>query len=208
MTYSILIVEDQGIASAGVKFTLDADPRFVIKDSVDTVNKARIVIPELKPDFIILDIFLSDGSGLDLLKELNDAEGNRPGIIVYSGQANPQEFAQALQLGAEAIISKADPPEELKSALDALIRDESYLSVSVSRNLSLGAQATLTSREQQILQLLFNGLDSNEIGERLGTSPATVKKHRENILTKLDVPNTVAATRLGIRLGLIDVNTR
>ena len=208
MAYSLLIVEDQGIASAGIEFMLASDTRFTILESVDSINKARRALDSHRPDIVILDLFLTDGSGLDLLRHIKEKIEEKIAVIVYSGQANPQEFSLAIQLGAEGVISKADPPEEITAALNAIVQDEQYLSVTVSRSLSLSKEATLTAREQEILQLLFTGLDSNEIADRLGTSPATVRKHRENILNKLDAPNTVGAIRLGIRLGLIDVNTR
>lgn len=208
MAHSILLVEDQGIASAGIEFMLASDSRFSIVENVDSINKARHALQDHQPDIVILDLFLTDGSGLDLLREVKENDAINTAIIVYSGQANPQEFSHAIQLGADCVISKADPPEEITVALEAILQGEQHLSVTVSRSLSLSKDAALTSREQEILQLLFSGLDSNEIAERLGASPATIRKHRENILNKLDAPNTVGAIRLGIRLGLIDVNAR
>lgn len=208
MTHSILLVEDQGIASAGVQFTLESDPRFQVVATAATLSRARILIEELRPEFIILDVFLTDGSGLDLLEEIKRKSDSAIKIIVYSGQANPHEFAVALQRGADAIVSKGDDPGDLMEALSHLLRNENYQSVSVQRMLALSQDGELTAREQEVLQLLFLGLDSKSIGERLNTSTATVRKHRENILNKLNAPNTVAAVRHGIRMGIIDINAR
>lgn len=208
MTYSVLIVEDQGIASAGVRFTLDTNPLFEILPDVNTCKKARAFLASATPDIIVLDVFLPDGSGLELLSEIQKAETISPKILVYSGQANPQEFAVAKNLGADGLLSKSDPPEELEKALLSLTNGNQYVSVTVKRMLALGSEAQLTAREQEVLQLLFQGLDNNDIAARLGIAAATIKKHRENIIKKMDSSNTVGAIRTGIRLGLIDVNAR
>jgi len=207
MTVSILIVEDQTIASAGVRFTLEPNPSFNIVSEVNSCNKARVAIETENPEIVILDAFLPDGSGLDLLAELKQ-QPESPRVLLYSGQANPQEFAMAMRLGAEGLLSKSDPPEELLAALEEIAGGSSYISVTVKRMLALSTDTRLTEREQQVLQLLSQGLDNQQIADRLTIAAATIKKHRENILHKLNANNTVTAVRTGMRLGLIDVNAR
>ena len=208
MAYSVLIVEDQPIASAGVRFTLETNPAFTLLADANSCNKARALLESENPELVILDVFLPDGSGLDILAEIKRESSDYPKVLLYSGQANPQEFATAMRLGAEGLLSKSDPPEELIIALEQIAIGSKYVSVSVKRMLALSNEAQLTEREQQVLQLLFQGFDNNRIAEKLNISSATIKKHRENILHKLDAPNIVAAIRTGMRLGILDVNAR
>lgn len=208
MPHSVLIIEDQAIASAGVRFTLEPQSRFRLLPQASTCKQARALLASELPDLVILDVFLPDGTGLGLLAEIKKKNPDSPRVLLFSGQANPQEFATAIKLGADGLLSKSDPPEQLLQALDCIAMGRSFVSVSVKRMLALGANARLTGREQQVLQLLFQGLDNGQIADKLKVAAATIKKHRENILQKLDAPNTVAAIRAGIRLGLLDVNSR
>ncbi len=68
------------------------------------------------------------------------------------------------------------------------------------------AYGTLTSREQEIIRLIAEGLSIKEIAERLFISPKTVENHRANIMSKLDLHSTMELVRYAARLGLIDVD--
>lgn len=208
MTHTVLIVEDQTIASRGVRFTLENIDSLTILEDASTCNKARSIIAADPPDIVILDVFLTDGSGLEILSEIKSQPNCSTRVLIYSGQANPQEFAKAMSLNVDGLLSKSDPPDELIRALKSLIAGREYISHTARRMLALSMEANLTQREQQILQQLSQGDSNLDIAQRFGISDATVKKHRENILQKLNVSSTTAAVHVGLRLGLVDINAR
>jgi DNA-binding NarL/FixJ family response regulator len=127
---------------------------------------------------------------------------------------------KAFQAGATAYVVKESAPERLIQGMDTVLEGEYFMDSSVSHKVveklmqfpKKGAKITnasydtLTSREQEIMVLLAEGLSSKEIAEKLFISPKTVDNHRTNILRKLNLHSTIELIRYASRLGIIDVD--
>lgn len=201
----ILIADDHPISRAGLEFLLSTEPDLEVVGSAEDGEQVLALTAELVPDVLILDLMLPRKPGLVVLERLRQFEP-RPLVVAISGQASGLAFKEAFDSGAEAVVSKEDPSEELLKAIRALQRGERYRSANVARLLGVlertGLEHPLTRREREILSLIAAGLTSDQIGERLSISPKTVKKHRENIRIKLGVSSAVEAARFAARLGL------
>jgi DNA-binding NarL/FixJ family response regulator len=117
-------------------------------------------------------------------------------------------------------VVKESASEKLVEALQAVSKGDYFLDASlsqkvVSKLVESSARASksvdtryesLTSREQQVLRLLAEGLSAKEIAEKLFISPKTVENHRTNIMNKLDIHSTMELVRYAAKLGLIDVD--
>jgi DNA-binding NarL/FixJ family response regulator len=129
-------------------------------------------------------------------------------------------IVKAFQAGATAYVVKESAPERLIQGMDTVLEGEYFMDSSVSHKVveklmqfpKKGAKITnasydtLTSREQEIMVLLAEGLSSKEIAEKLFISPKTVDNHRTNILRKLNLHSTIELIRYASRLGIIDVD--
>ena len=121
----------------------------------------------------------------------------------------------ALEAGANAYLTKDGDPEELGTAIETLRLGKTYVARTVrfaiadpaDRNKppvapEVVSPVPLTPRERQTLLLVAQGLTARETAERLGISPATARKHRENLMRKLDLHTTAELTAYAVRLGL------
>lgn len=203
----LLVADDHPISRSGIEFLLAAVAEVELVGFANDGEETLVLAHQLEPDLVVLDLVLPKIPGLVVLERLKRSQ-NPPRVVAVSGQASGLIFKQALDLGADAVISKEDDSEELLAAIRALGRGERYRSPAVERlvgALTPGSGPTLTAREREVLALVAQGLSNDEIGARLGMAPKTAKKHRENIRGKLGVSTAVEAAHAAVRLGLAKI---
>lgn len=202
---TLVIVEDHGIASAGLQLLLGDHTRFKLLGIIQDGARAEAEIARLDPDLVLLDIALPGKSGLDILESLK-AVGARQKILILSGQANAMDFKRAIDLGADGVMSKSEPPELIAQALVSIaqgVRHVSEVVRAIVEPVGDSAGVSLTARERQVLAQMAGGLSNGEIAEKIGVASPTVKKHRENLMRKLKVSTAVEASRVAYQLGLV-----
>lgn len=201
----VLIADDHPISRSGIEFLLSGEHDLDLVGSAQDGDQVLELAATLAPDVVILDLMLPKRPGLVVLEHLKRLRP-APQVIVISGQATGLAFRQALDSGADAVVSKEDTSDELLAALAAVRRRRPYRSRRVSELIGVldgsGPEEALTPREREVLSLVAAGYSNDRIGLRLKISPRTAKKHRENIRAKLGVSNAVEAARLAARLGL------
>lgn len=201
---SVLIVEDHGVASAGLKSILGQNARFSVLGVVNDGGRAEAEIARLDPDIVILDMALPGKSGLAILENLK-IRGARQKVLILSGQANGMDFKRAIDLGADSVISKIEPPEIIFDAISVMLGGGRLISDMVLgfvEPIDGQSRISLTARERQILALMAEGLSNAEIARKIGVELRTAKKHRENLMRKLKAHSAVEATRIAWQLGL------
>jgi DNA-binding NarL/FixJ family response regulator len=172
-----VIVEDQAM------FLELLAGMMVLRGEIRIVGRARDVAEgaaacrKHRPDVLILDLALPDGDGLDVARQFVAANpGGR--VIVLSGQASDFICPGWLNDNLQAVISKNDAFESLRSELDELVGVE-------SPRPEPDDAAALTEREAQVFRLIGDGLGTREIAARLALSEHTVHTHRKRIAAKL-----------------------
>jgi DNA-binding NarL/FixJ family response regulator len=156
-------------------------------------------VEALKPDLLVLDILLSDGSGLEMTKQLT-SRNVCPGILIVSQGDETLYAERALKAGARGYVMKNRSVSEILVAIRAVLAGEFYVSPKIaalalnqmangkSANNGHEGPAHLTNRELQIFQLLGAGVRTKDISTKLHLSIKTVETHRENIKHKLKLP--------------------
>jgi two-component system response regulator NreC len=136
-------------------------------------------------------------------------------LTIHEGR---EYFFEMLNAGASGYVPKSAAAEELMIAIRAVARGEVYIHSSVAQLLlqdhlrrsqaddADDARDDLTDREREVLTLVAEGLLNREIGERLGISPKTVARHRENIMRKLELHSRTELVKYAIKIGLIDID--
>ena len=197
----VFVAEDHEVTSRGIEIVLASAANITLVGTSVDVSSSRVGIAEADPDIVVLDLDLKGDNSLKLLAEFEDTK-----FLIFSGQTNVHGFQQALSIGAAGIVSKSDAPETLLDAIDAIqSSEEQYVSPALRARVDPRTQATrLTEREKQILNLFAKGQTSAEIAESIGVTEATVKKHRENLMRKLNVHSAIEAVRSALDRGLID----
>lgn len=205
----ILIAEDDPLTLEGIKLLLTASAHQV----VGTVNNGSLLLehlPALRPDLLLLDFDMPERTGLDVLRTLRERGDQRP-IVLLTGSMSDKRVYEALQLGLNGLVVKAQAPRDLMICLDAVFAGRRWIDHDVLQRvmeLSLdpdGAQtdmlAPLSKRERAIVGLLLQGLRNREIASELGIGEGTVKVHLHNVFDKLGVSSRMELALLASRSG-------
>jgi DNA-binding response OmpR family regulator len=163
--------------------------------AVSSGEAALAVAREERPDLAILDVNLPGLSGYEVCRALRELYGPALPIVFVSGaRTEPYDRVAGLLLGADDYLVKPFAPDELLARVRALMRRSAGERPRASR---------LTAREQQVLQLLADGLSQRDIADTLVISPRTAGKHIERILEKLEVRSRAQAVAVAYRTDLV-----
>lgn len=204
---SLVIVDDHAAVRAGVTAILTADPDIEILGEAATGHDAIQLIDRLEPDVVVLDLQLPDRDGIDICREITARTATR--VLILTAYEISDNITAALDAGAAGFLAKTAEPQQMIDAVHAVAAGQAFLTPSVTRHVI--AQATgkntstrrtsagapeLTDREQEVLQLVAEGLTNKQIAQRLVISPATAKTHLARIMQKLGVSTRTQAAML------------
>ncbi len=163
-----------------------------------TLYEAVEMIRTKRPDIVLLDINLVQGSGLDAVPLIRKySPGSR--IIAVSMHNEPAYVKKMMKLGAKAYVTKNSSHEEMFKAIEEVMAGKTYLCAEIKNILADKALSNdnteptvkdLSMREIEIVKLLKTGLSSKEIATQLNITVRTAEVHRHNILKKLKIKNT------------------
>jgi len=201
----IAIVDDHPMVAEGIQSILES---YDDVEVVGTLSGARAAIAQLDtldPDVILMDLNMPDMGGLSATEIILE---QRPGtrIVILSMHDSPEYISSALNHGAMGYLLKDVPTDEIKLAIDTVMRGERYLCTGAQGSLTLkggGARETLTGREQTILLQLAQGQSNKEVALALDISVRTVETHRKNIKRKLGISSTAGLTRYALEHGVL-----
>lgn len=208
MATKIFIVDDHPMVVEGLNSLLNQIKNLEVAGSVSNAFEAIPFIEKHPVDIILLDINLPDISGIDLCKKIHK-EFPQIKIIGISTFSERSFISRMIENGASGYLIKSASKEEIAEAINTVLKDKMYLSVSMehigkpSAVLSSDHIPTLTKREKEVLRLISEGFTNNQIAEKLFISPLTVDSHRKNLLTKLNANNTASLVRVAIENGII-----
>lgn len=216
---TVLIVDDHPLFREGIKALIARSPEFEVVGEGGSGSEGLALARELKPDLAIVDISLPDTSGIEVTRDLR-AMLPRVRILIVSMHAKIDYITEAFKAGATGYIIKESAADRVVQGIEAVSRGEYFLDNALSHRVvkklvgvpekDAGSTDrgynTLTSREQEIMRLLAEGLSAREVAGRLCISPKTVENHRFSIMTKLDLHSSIDLVRYAARLGLIDID--
>lgn len=204
----VMIVEDQTIFRELLAEVLAAEGGYSILGQFSEGQAAIEACPRLNPDVVILDAVLPDINGLDVLARLLAA---RPGlsVMLVTAHERPALVQDAVRLGAKGFVTKGTPLKELREGIRRVAERGTYFcsvtSAILAKNLkSPPAEAELSPRQRQIVQLVARGLSSKEIADELSISVKTVANHRLQIRERLNLHDIASITRYAIERGLVE----
>jgi DNA-binding NarL/FixJ family response regulator len=157
----------------------------------------------LRPALVLLEVNLEEVSGYEVCRELRDAFGGEISVIFLSGQrTTASDRVAGLLVGADDYVVKPFDPDELLARVRAALR---RAVVRPAEEPVPPVEASLTPREQEVLQLLAQGLNQTQIAAKLVISPKTVGGHIQRILAKLGVHSRAHAVAVAHQQSLVEV---
>lgn len=206
----VLIADDHALVRSGLRQFLAMDPSIVEIGEAGSGSNTLDMLRAKPWDLLLLDIFMPDRSGLDILARVRALYPNTR-ILVLSGYPERQYAISVLRAGANGFLSKESAPEELLKAVKTVVAGRRYVSAALAEFLvsDLDADAskplhdTLSEREFQTLCKLAAGRSVSEIAEELCISVKTVSTYRSRILQKTSFKTNADLTSYALRAGLI-----
>ncbi len=206
----ILIADDHAVVRAGIRQYLEAE------SSIREIGEAasgRDTLEQLRArewDLVLLDIFMPDQSGLDILREIQNGYP-KVRVLMLSGLPEEQYALSVLRAGASGYLPKDSAPEELIKAVLTVLAGRRYVSPEVAELLVAGMDKNpggqqherLSTREFQVLSKLAAGRAVSEIAEELQLSVKTVSTYRSRVLEKMGLKTNADLTSYALRHGLI-----
>lgn len=182
----VLVVDDHEVVRRGVSEVVGADPGLVVVAEAATVTDAVRRAQAVRPDVVIVDLKLPDGTGLDIVRVLR-AELPHARCLVLTSSDDPGAAHAAWQAGAYAFLLKSARISEIADAIRKVAAGRRLLDErsATSRQGAEDPRQALTPTERKVLDLIGNGLSNREIGDQLGLAEKTIKNHVTGMLAKM-----------------------
>ena len=197
----VAIVEDNRTLREGFATLIDRSENMRCICTCMTVAEALAEIPKARPDVVLMDIQLPDGTGIEctaqIKSQLPDVQ-----IVVVTVYEDSERIFQALQSGACGYLLKRTAPERIVAAIEEAYNGDVPMTPEIARKVigqfrdqaeTASKVENLTPRENEVLQHVMQGLTNKEIADRMGVTVAAIKFHLQHIYEKLHVHSRTEA---------------
>jgi DNA-binding NarL/FixJ family response regulator len=199
----IILADDHAIFREGLKLLLQSQPDFKVMAEIDNLGQLKALLYNQPADLLILDYHIPGGDAAALLGYCK-ARHPELKVIALTGTHSGPILKQLVAAKADGVLLKDGASAEVLLAIRQVMRGGNYVSETVQKAVA-DIELPLSTRELEILKLIFSGLVTREIAEQIALSPKTVDKHRENIMRKLQVNNLVELINKAHQLKLFDI---
>ncbi len=210
----LVVVDDHEVVRQGLVALLDRRREFSVVAEAGTVAESLAVTRRHRPDLVVMDVRLPDGSGIEACRDIR-AEMPETRVVMLTSYPDEEAVLSAILAGASGYLLKQIRGRDLVAALEAIGRGESLLDPAVTervldrvRRAASGGEhdelADLTAQERKILLLVAEGKTNKEIAAEVFLSDKTVKNYVSSILSKLNLQRRAQAAAFVARHGLND----
>lgn len=201
----ILLVDDHPIVRLGLTRLIDREPDLVVCGEAKDIRGAIEGLATMKPDLVVVDITLEDGSGIQLIKDIKARQRDLP-VLVLSMHDELLFAERVLKAGGSGYVMKQESPEVLLAAVRQVLSGDVCFSASVASRLLrglaqgrspsvIGPIQSLSDREFEVYELFGKGKSTREVAKMLHLSVKTIETHRERVKAKLGLKTAVELIR-------------
>ena len=205
----VMLVDDHEVVRAGIRALLQSTDDIIVTAEAGSVREAVEEADRSRPDLVVMDVRLADGSGIEATREIL-AKHPKTRVIMLTSFADDEALFASIMAGASGYVLKQVAGGELVRAIRAVGAGESLLdpavTTSVLDRLRKGKHlmqderlARLSPQEERILTLIADGKTNREVGEELHLAEKTVKNYVSSILSKLEVARRAEAAAYLVR---------
>jgi len=219
MPHRVLVVEDDPPTRRHLARAIEAHPELDLVRAAGSVAEGRAALSEERPDVLLTDLGLPDGTGIELIRATRDYAPEAVSMAV-TALGDEKTVIAAIEAGAAGYLLKDGSTDEIGGAVMELVAGGSPISPSIARHVlrrlhredadasEVAAEEapTLTAREHEVLTLIAKGFSFPEIAELLKISAHTVTTHVRHIYEKLEVNSRGSAVYEAVNLGLIQMD--
>jgi DNA-binding NarL/FixJ family response regulator len=216
----VLLVDDHTLLRKGIKSLLAIEPGIVVVGEAKDGREAVAMARALDPDVVLMDIAMPNMNGIEATRQIRKA-APRSRVLILSAHSDDHYIEGVTALGAVGFILKQSSLADLSRAIRRTAGGGTFVSPAVSNRIIEPIPGPhppgtpvprrvprLSSREAEVLQLIAEGRANKESARELGISIKTVEKHRQRLMSKLDIHDVAGLTRYAVTAGLIEVAPR
>jgi len=195
---------------------LEAEGDIAVVGEAQTGRQAVQLARRLRPAVVVMDIAMPLLNGLEATRQIRKVVPTTR-VLILSAHSDDEYIRQVILLGAAGYLIKQTSADLLAKAIREVEKGNTFFSPSIAhrvQSLSLESpdgcgvlrrkKAGLSSREVEVLQLIAEGKANKQVAAELGISIKTVEKHRQHLMSKLDLHDTAGLTRYAIAAGIIE----
>ena len=217
---TVLLAEDHHLVREGFRSLLEHESDIEVVGEAATGREAVQLTRKLKPAVVIMDIAMPLLNGLEATRQIRkDFPATK--VLILSAHSDDAYVEQVAALGAAGFLLKQTSSQILAKAIREVQKGNTFFTPALAKRVR-GSEGNhsgrsghfkwrtnrLSSREVEVLQLIAEGKPNKQVAAELGVSFKTVDKHRQNLMTKLDIHDVAGLTRYAIAEGIIESTVR
>ncbi|MET0028724.1 MAG: two-component system response regulator NarL [Candidatus Thiodiazotropha sp.] len=207
--HTVLTIDDHPLFRKGVSDLIGMDASLRLVGEATNGQEGLLLAQQLNPDLILLDINMKGMNGLETLRALKKTDVDSL-ILMLTVSDNEEDVLMALRIGADGYLLKDMEPEDILESIRKALQGTLVISERLTqllakalrdeeKSVDTGDLIPLTSREQEILEQIANGMSNKRIADALDISEGTVKVHVKNLLKKLNLHSRTEAAVWALR---------
>ncbi|MBD0408715.1 response regulator transcription factor [Bacillus sp. 1021] len=209
--YKVLIADDHLVVREGLKLLIETNDHYTITGEAENGKTAVRLAEELKPDVILMDLYMPEMSGLEAIKQIK--EHSDVPIIILTTYNEDHLMIEGIESGANGYLLKDTSSETLFHTMDAAVRGEVLLQPDILQRFrkmkmerAIANETQLTEKEITVLEAVAKGYKSKAIAFDLGISERTVKARLTSIYNKLGADSRTEAVTIAMQKGILKLN--
>ena len=210
---TVLLAEDHLIVREGFRSLLKRERDIEVVGEAETGRQAVQLTRKLRPDVVVMDIAMPLLNGLEATRQIRKDFPDTK-VLILSAHSDDAYVEQMIELGAAGFLLKQTSSHDLAEAIRKVSKGNTFFSPAISKRVKDRRQKSLdrgekgsnrlSSREVEVLQLIAEGKPNKQVAAELGVSFKTVDKHRQHLMSKLDIHDVAGLTRYAIAEGIIE----
>lgn len=204
---TVILADDHTLVLEGFRRLLETHCELLA--TVGDGHALLQAVAQHRPDIVILDISMPVMNGIEAARALK-AKFPSIKLVFVTMHADPAYLRAAFQVGASGYILKQSLSDELTQALHTVLRGQTYVTPLIAKDVVDGVLGSdkqplieLTARQQEVLQLIVDGLSAKDIAAKLSISHRTVEFHKAQLMQQLDLHSTVELIKFALTNGLV-----
>ena len=217
---TVLLAEDHTVVREGFRKMLELEDDLEVVGEAQDGRQAVALVKKLRPAVVLMDIAMPLLNGLEATRQIRKDFPDTK-VLILSAHSDDAYVEQVTELGAAGFLLKQTSAHVLATAIREVQKGNTFYSPSIFKRVHDRCQKSLdrggnfkkkenrlSSREVEVLQLIAEGMPNKQVAAELGVSFKTVDKHRQHLMSKLNIHDVAGLTRYALAEGIIESNVR
>lgn len=205
MALSVVLVDDHTMLRQGLRRALESEGVMVVGEAADGDEGVRVALAT-HPDVVLMDVSMPGTDGIDATRQLVAADG-RMRVVMLTMHIDREVIDRAIKAGAVGYVTKDSSIGEVIEAIRLAANGDRPMSPRLAAAMLTEARSDtdgiISHREEEVLQLVADGLGTSEIAAKLFISQKTVKNHLASIYEKLNARDRTQAVLMAVKMGIV-----